>query len=129
MTAAMSLPPWSPMPRPDFRIPTGQTHFPHLDHLEPPPQFVRWTDRLENVLSADKTSILEVDRRCRAAGAKSQPGKIIHGCAYRIVQPGRCFIIRIDDPGVARHELAHCNGWPPDHPTTPAATTAASKAG
>ena len=54
-------------------------------------------------------SILKVDRRCRAKGAKSRPGGIIHGCAHRIV--GRCFITRVDDPAVARRELAHCNGW------------------
>jgi hypothetical protein len=37
------------------------------------------------------------------------------GCAYRLA--GRCFIIRVDDPGVARHEPAHCNGW--KHPEQP----------
>jgi hypothetical protein len=48
-------------------------------------------------------------------GLKPPPaGKVISGCAHRVA--GRCLITRIDDPGVARHELAHCNGWPPDHP-------------
>jgi len=75
--------------------------------VEPPPQFVRWSDRLETVLPLDKGSAQEVDRRCRAAGVK--PARKMVGCAYRVV--GRCFVIRVDDPGVARHELAHCNGW------------------
>lgn len=43
-------------------------------------------------------------RRCQMAGAMGAPGTRIHGCSYRV--PGRCLIIRVDDPGVARHELA-----------------------
>ena len=29
---------------------------------------------------------------------------------------GKCYIFRIDHPYVARHERAHCNGWPGHHP-------------
>jgi hypothetical protein len=32
------------------------------------------------------------------------PGTRIHGCSYQVA--GRCLIIRVDDPGVVRHELA-----------------------
>jgi hypothetical protein len=103
--AAISLPPWPRAPIPDFRVPTGRTRLAHVKYLEPPQQFVRWSDRLENVLPDAR----EVDRRCRATGAKSLPGEAIRGCTRRIAD--RCFITRIDDPGVARHELAHCNGW------------------
>jgi hypothetical protein len=111
------VPPWPRLRVPDFRIPAGPTHLEshHLEHLQPPPRYVQWSDRLETVLPADQTSLLEVDRRCRAVGAKSPPGKIIHGCAHHVA--GRRFIIRVDDPGVARHELAHCNGWPKDQLT------------
>jgi hypothetical protein len=42
------------------------------------------------------------------AGAKGAPGRRIYGCSYTVA--GRCLIIRVDDPGVAPHELAHCNG-------------------
>jgi hypothetical protein len=103
--AAISLPPWPRAPIPDFRVPTGRTRLAHVKYLEPPQQFVRWSDRLENVLPDAR----EVDRRCRATGAKSLPGEAIRGCTRRVAD--RCFITRIDDPGVARHELAHCNGW------------------
>jgi hypothetical protein len=103
--AAISPPPWPRVPVPDFRVPTGRSRFAHEKNLEPPQQFVRWSDRLENVLP----DVREVDRRCRATGSKSPTGGVIRGCAHRVVD--RCFIIRIDDPGVARHELAHCNGW------------------
>ena len=103
--AAISPPLWPRVPIPDFRVATGHSHLAHVKNLEPPQQFVRWSDRLENVLPDAR----EVDRRCRASGAKSPPGETIRGCAHRVVD--RCFIIRIDDPGVARHELAHCNGW------------------
>jgi hypothetical protein len=27
-----------------------------------------------------------------------------------------CWIVRVDDDRVRRHELAHCAGWPADHP-------------
>jgi hypothetical protein len=103
--AAISPPPWPRVSAPDFRIPTGRSRFARENDVEPPQQFVRWSDRLENVLSNAR----EVARRCRATGVKSPPGAVILGCAHRVAD--RCFITRIDDPGVARHELAHCNGW------------------
>jgi hypothetical protein len=106
--ASVGAPPWSHLRAPDFHIPTGRSHFADAKKIEPPSQFVRWTDRLETVLVDDH----EVDRHCRAVGSKPQRG-FIRGCAHRVA--GRCFIIRTDDPGVARHELAHCNGW--KHPT------------
>jgi hypothetical protein len=63
-------------------------------------------DRIETVLAGER----EVTRRCLAVGSKLPPlGKVIRGCAHSAA--ARCFIIRIDDPGVARHEVAHCNGW------------------
>ena len=105
-----SVPPWLRVRAPDFRVPTGQSRFAGEKDLEPPARFVRWSDRLETVLLDGR----EVNRRCQAVGTKPpSPGKVIRGCAHRVA--GRCLIIRIDDPGVARHELAHCNGWPPDH--------------
>ncbi len=41
------------------------------------------------------------------------PGQV-NGFAFS--RSGTCVIIRIDDPMVARHERAHCAGWPADHP-------------
>jgi hypothetical protein len=72
--------------------------------VEPPAQFLRWTDHLEIVLPQSDAA-----RRCLTAGARSAPGTRTDGCSYTVA--GRCLIIRVDDPGVARHELAHCNGW------------------
>jgi hypothetical protein len=89
------------VPPPDFRIPKGRGR---LGILEPPARFLHWTDHVEMVLPSG-----DVVRRCQTAGARSAPGKRIHGCSYQV--GGRCLIIRVDDPGVARHELAHCNGW------------------
>jgi hypothetical protein len=63
-------------------------------------------------------SFAEADRRCRelmaARDPKSVVGMYFHGCAlsYR----DKCWIIRIDVERVRLHELAHCAGWPPDHP-------------
>jgi hypothetical protein len=103
-----SVPPWPRVRAPDFHIPKGRSRFAGEKNLEPPAQFVRWMDRIETVLP-----IGEVNRRCQAIGAKHPPpGTFLRGCAHGTA--GRCFIIRIDDPGIARHELAHCNGW--QHP-------------
>jgi hypothetical protein len=102
LVVAQAMAPPSPgVPPPDFHVPQGPGR---LGVLEPPKQFLHWTDHLEIVLPAG-----DVARRCEAAGATSAPGTRIHGCSYTVA--GRCLIIRVDDPGVARHELAHCNGW------------------
>src|SRR6266849_1585345 len=103
-----SVPPWPRVRAPDFHIPMGASRFAGEKNLKPPAQFVRWVDRIETVLP-----IGEVNRRCQAIGAKHPPpGKFLRGCAHGTA--GRCFIIRINDPGIAVHELAHCNGW--QHP-------------
>lgn len=46
------------------------------------------------------------------------------GCAWQV--PGSCVVITISQDfrgvqpeDVLRHELGHCNGWPPDHPEHP----------
>jgi hypothetical protein len=99
---AQALAPPSPgVPPADFHVPQGPGR---VGVLEPPKQFLHWTDHLEIVLPAG-----DVVRRCGAAGVNAAPGERIHGCSYTVA--GRCLIIRVDDPGVARHELAHCNGW------------------
>jgi hypothetical protein len=102
LVVAQAVAPLSPgVPPPDFHVPQGPGR---LGVLEPPRQFLHWTDHVEIVLSP-----ADVARRCQAAGTTSVPGTRIHGCSYMVA--GRCLIIRVDDPGVARHELAHCNGW------------------
>jgi hypothetical protein len=110
MVTTESLPPWPRLRAPDFRLATGPSHFAATTskYLEPPAQFVRWSDRIETVLPM--ADWREVDRRCRAVVGKLPPaGMFLRGCAHSTA--GRCFITRVDDPGVARHELAHCNGW------------------
>ena len=102
LVIAQALAPPSPgVPPRDFHVPQGPGR---LFVLEPPKQFLQWTDHLEIVLPP-----ADVVRRCQTAGAQTAPGTHIHGCSYS--EGGRCLIIRVDDPGVARHELAHCNGW------------------
>lgn len=50
-------------------------------------------------------------------------GRPLYGCAYP--RKGECYIVYSYDPSgndkdmasnVRRHEIAHCNGWPADHP-------------
>src|SRR5215470_6323000 len=58
----------------------------------------------------------ELQQLCRA---RERPiyngtGYGVWGCA--IVKGGKCYVARLDVPGVKRHELGHCNGWPKDHP-------------
>ena len=99
--AQTSAPPAPGVQPLDFHLPKGRGR---LGVLEPPARFLRWTDQVEMVLPPG-----DVVRRCQTAGARFAPGKRIYGCSYHV--GGRCLIIRVDDPGVARHELAHCNGW------------------
>jgi hypothetical protein len=105
---------WRRLPAPDFRLPSGRSRL--AGSQEPPSRFLRWSDRIETVLPVDQASVQKVTRLCQAMGSKPPPtGKVYRGCTHTVA--GRCLITRIDDPSVARHELAHCNGWPPDHPS------------
>jgi hypothetical protein len=107
LTAEARAPSWPRVRAPDLRPPTEQRR---VDIQEPPARYVRWTDRLETILPAG-----EVGRLCQAMAGKPPPaGNVYHGCAHKVA--GRCLITRVEDPGVARHELAHCNGWPSGHP-------------
>jgi len=55
---------------------------------------------------------------CRAwfdrAGFSNASGQGGGGCAF--IKDGKCYVYRMDMPDMARHEYAHCNGWPSDHP-------------
>jgi len=39
-----------------------------------------------------------------------------NGCSGISKDDNRCYVWRIADDRVRRHELAHCAGWPGDHP-------------
>jgi len=108
--------------------------------LIPPPQYdvVPPVPMIEQVLSQE-----EIQKVCMALypGVKLEPGEFIRGCTQRRVMmdvgelrnpvqnqgpwppsaaPFRfitvCKVWRIDDELVRRHENAHCNLWPADHP-------------
>lgn len=70
----------------------------------------------DHVLTSDV-----VNRICwekKAAGWDGRPPPPSYhfaGCAH--LAGGRCEVWRIDDGMVRRHEYAHCNGWPNNHPT------------
>ena len=51
--------------------------------------------------------------------APPPPGQRFLGCMLQ--WPDRCKVLRIDREDVRVHELAHCAGWPADHPGGPAA--------
>jgi hypothetical protein len=109
------MPLWPRVWAPDLGIPVGSSRFADRSILEPPARYLRWSDRIETVLADDRDSVQEVTRRCQAVGVKPHfPGGMLYGCTHWAA--GRCLITRIDDPGVARHELGHCNGWPSGHP-------------
>src|SRR6266436_5192659 len=70
---------------------------------------------IEHVLTSDR-----VDRACQANhalgpdGRAAPPGYRFYGCSH--VTAKSCEVWRIDDATVRRHEIAHCAGWPADHP-------------
>ena len=83
----------------------------------PPPQYdvLPPMPVIEHVLTSDL-----VDRACQAIhalgrdGRPPPPGYRFYGCAH--VTAKSCEVWRIDDATTRRHELAHCAGWPGDHP-------------
>src|ERR1700730_6918870 len=60
----------------------------------------------------------ELQRLCRVAIERDKihtaTGYGVWGCA--VVKDSKCYVARIDNPGVRRDELAHCAGCPKDHP-------------
>lgn len=81
--------------------------------LIPPPQydFPPTIPVIERIMGWD-----EVSAFCAPlAGRALIPGEHINGCSS-IASNGVCYIWRLDDRFVARHERAHCNGWPGNHP-------------
>jgi len=61
------------------------------------------------------------DRIVSEAPSLHRKGEVHHrawiwGMGLLVVNDGKCYVARIDVPGVRPHELAHCNGWARDHP-------------
>ncbi|SRR6266481_2343321 len=83
----------------------------------PPPQYDHPPSIavIEHVMTFDR-----VNRQCQANHALGRDGRPpppsyrFNGCAHIIA--GSCEVWRIDNATTRRHELAHCNGWPADHP-------------
>jgi len=65
---------------------------------------------IEKIMNLDEVSALCAAKMNRAL----LPGQWIQGCT-RVVN-GTCYIWRIDDKITQRHEMAHCAGWPYNHP-------------
>ena len=93
----------------------------YVGELEPPS---RYNHRYDGLVEERVLPVAEVRVVCDSLGAShssadaSAPGGTA-ACAW--VNDDICFIILPDD-GLApvdtyrRHEIAHCNGWPADHP-------------
>jgi len=85
--------------------------------LQPPPQYdvLPPIPVVEQILSQE-----QVHKLClhRYPTAQLGPGESIRGCAQFLVTTGTktCLVYRVNDERVRRHELAHCAGWPADHP-------------
>src|SRR6516164_5367440 len=58
--------------------------------------------------------IAEVNKRCQGVTKNYYGTTPLTGCQYFI--DGKCWVIRVDSDLVLEHEIAHCNGWPKDHP-------------
>ena len=95
-----------------------------IDVLMPPPQYdyPYKGPLIEHVLP-----LAQVDAACTAMGFVRTPAQkyaTIYGCQH--TKDGICTIVipqangwQINDQDqamVRRHELAHCKGWPNDHP-------------
>ena len=71
-----------------------------------------------DMLIVDRFTANEVHRICAGAGAVMRAGGRIVACAP--VGVARCIIIaprsHPQKAALIRHERAHCNGWPANHP-------------
>jgi hypothetical protein len=90
---------------------------PITGHTLPPPQYDHppTIPVIEHVLS-----VKEVTKICAEwLGPPPLPHGSWWGCAHRQHQNSQpvCIVYRIDNQLVRRHELGHCNGWGPGHPT------------
>jgi hypothetical protein len=104
---ATTVPPWPRGPTPDFRIPQAPGRFAGQRNA------IRRRSSYGGRTGSRRCCRATRIRRWKWTGAVARRASSLRGaCAHGVA--GRCFIIRIDDPGVARHELAHCNGW--QHP-------------
>jgi hypothetical protein len=60
-----------------------------------------------------------VGKECREWGAGRSPSDAV-GCAW-VADDGTCVVViamrtkKAPIEAIIRHEIAHCNGWPPDH--------------
>jgi hypothetical protein len=73
----------------------------------------QWRKVSEQILPAADVDRICVERSVTYRFARD-PGKPFLGCS--LMWPDRCEVVRIDRNDVKIHEMAHCAGWPPDHP-------------
>jgi hypothetical protein len=90
----------------------------YVAELEPPAQYDHPYDGLvgERVIPVAETRVI-----CDSLGASQASADAPGGVACAWVSDNTCFIILPDDElapvdTYRRHEIAHCNGWPADHP-------------
>jgi hypothetical protein len=84
----------------------------YLSELEPP---ARYNHPYEGLVDERVMPVAEVRALCRSVGAS---GPFV-ACAW--VSDGVCHIVLPNDEPAPvstyrRHEIAHCNGWPANHP-------------
>jgi hypothetical protein len=76
----------------------------------------RYTSTPKMPVEDNVVSLLDVQVHCKAMGAiLPDSAPYLLGC-QKIVA-AKCVIYRVDDDSVKNHELAHCNGWPGNHPS------------
>jgi hypothetical protein len=94
-------------------IPSGASASP----LEPP-------ERFDHPYPGDvQINLMDsrfVGKECREWGAGKSPSDAV-GCAW-VADDGTCVVViakrtkKAPIEAIIRHEIAHCNGWPADHP-------------
>ena len=90
----------------------SQSKVRYLNELEPPAQYNRPYNGqvVERIMP-----VAEVHALCKSKGASAR------GVACSWLSSGTCYIVLPNDEQAPvstyrRHEIAHCNGWPANHP-------------
>lgn len=73
----------------------------------PPPRFDHPPAIHVQVVEVDR---LGLELTCRQPGLLACAKRMDDGCWVFVLEGYRGY------PGLMRHELGHCNGWPADHP-------------
>ncbi len=86
----------------------------NINYLVPPPQWDHKPTKtvIERVLSREEVQSIcwgKIQQFGTTGASAPQAAATFYGCTQS--NATTCYIVRVDDERIKRHENAHCNGW------------------